>query len=37
MKPKAADVRVHFAGVLWVPYLRDDKGRLRALSEPAAG
>ncbi len=37
VKPKAADVRVHFAGVLWVPYLRDDKGRLRALSEPAAG
>ncbi|MEL6868518.1 MAG: DUF87 domain-containing protein [Pseudomonadota bacterium] len=32
VKPKSTDIQVHFVGLLWMPYQRDSKGRLIALS-----
>ena len=30
VKPKAADIEVHFVGLGWAPFLKDSKGRLSA-------
>lgn len=30
IKPRSTDVQVHFVGLLWLPYARDDRGRLSA-------
>ena len=30
IKPKSADIQIHFVGVGWLPYREDSKGRLRA-------
>ncbi len=31
IKPKSTDIEVHFVCLLWVPYSKDSKGRLRSL------
>jgi hypothetical protein len=31
VKPKSTDIQVHFVGLLWIPYVRDSKGRLTAI------